>query len=269
MIYDADTMARGWLAVAHASGKDDWLPVLSRTILLEQHPTGLRLVATDSWMLLTAFVPAAEHGPEHEPELDEAPGEKAVAMDLDGRGAGLMKYAIKRAKAAAKADEEPPEIKVRLNQNTPHPDGPPQLDGMAPLSVVLEMPDVERVVLPVFAGDYPAFHGLLLGLRGVPTDRVALHPDRIGRLASAAQMVGGQIGWTFGGEQLAARVDLINGEPYVRGLVQPVRWDWYRNEPRVENPEAPPAEETDEAEPDEPVGVEVSATLNGEPVETG
>lgn len=256
MIYDADTMARGWLAVAQASGKDDWLPVLSRTVLLEQHPTGLRLVATDSWMLLTSFIPAAEHGPEHEPEIDEAPTERAVAMDLDGRGAGLMKYAVKRARAAAKEDEEAPEMRIRLNQDTPHPDGPAQLDGMGALSVVLEMPDVERVVLPVFGGDYPPYPGLLLGLEGVSTDRIALHPDRVSRLCAAAQHVGGQIGWTFGGEARAARVDMINADPALRGLVQPVRWDWWRNEPRVENPEAPPTEELDEdGAPVEPAAV--------------
>lgn len=250
MIYNADTIARAWLAVAHASGKDEFLPVLSRTILLEQHAAGLRLVATDSYMLLVSFVPGAEHGPQHEPDLDEAPIETSVAMDLDGRAASLMKYAIKRAKAAAKANEEIPEMRVHLNDRTPHPDGPTQLEGMGGRSVVLEMPDVERVVLPVFDGNYPPYHGLLLTLQGVPTDRVALNPDRIGRLAAAAELVGGQIGWTFGGEMRAARVDMVNADPRLRGLVQPVRWDWYRNEPRVDNPEAPPAEVDDDVDGD-------------------
>lgn len=241
MIYDAADMARTWLAVAHASGKDDYYPALSRTVHLEQHPEGLRLAATDSYLFLTGFVPGAEHGEQDEPGLDEAPIDTATAMDLDGRATVIMKYALKRALAAAKANDVEPEISVRLNVRVAHPDHPPQLEGMAGRSVVIEMPDVERIVLPVFDGQYPSYRGLFDAHTPVQTDRLLLHPDRVARIASMADLLGGQVGWTFGGDRAPARVDVVRDldPPKVRGLVQPLRWDWYRNEPRVDNPEAP------------------------------
>mgnify|MGYP002132855720 CR=1 FL=1 len=67
MKFDVPNLARGWLSVAQASANDKDLPTLHRTIALEVFPNGLRLVATDRYILLSAWVP--DLGDTDEPEL--------------------------------------------------------------------------------------------------------------------------------------------------------------------------------------------------------
>ena len=57
MRFDAPTFARAWLCVRQATATKDDAAVLSKTVAVEEFDHGTRLVATDRYMLLTAWVP--------------------------------------------------------------------------------------------------------------------------------------------------------------------------------------------------------------------
>ena len=56
MRFDAPTLAHAWLAVAQASSTDKDMPYLYRSVTVEEHPNGVRLLATDRFVLLAAWV---------------------------------------------------------------------------------------------------------------------------------------------------------------------------------------------------------------------
>ena len=250
MIFDARYIARGWLAVAVASAADKGRPALHRTIHIEQHATGLRLVATDSYVLLHSFVPDVEHDLKDEPGLDEVPIATATAMDPHGRAKGFLAHVLKLANQAETRGDDI-DIRVRLNVAGVHDDDDrqaPTFSGMEALSVVVEQPDVERVVLESWEGQWPAWRAVLGGFRSVDTETIALNPEIVGRLAKLGKVYpAGLLGWTFGGPEKAALVSVIYAEPAVEGLVMPVRWDFSANAPRVDEP-APVEDEVDEVE---------------------
>lgn len=231
MMFDAATLARGWLSVALAGGKDGDRPVLDRTVHIEQHAGGLRLVATDTQVLLHAFVPDLDHELDPAPGLDEVPIATATARDPYARGRGFLAHVLKLASGD---DAEPIELRVRLNVLAGET-AQPAFVGMEAHQVVLEYPDVERQTLDVVEGPYPSWRRLL-DVRPVPTDRVALSPDIVGRLAKIGKVQPlARIGWTFAGEQRAARVEFIDSDPFVDGIVMPCRWDFDANAPAGED----------------------------------
>ena len=249
MIFDARDIARGWLAVALASASDPDRPPFNRTVHIEEHTGGVRLVATDSYVLLTAWVPDHEHDADPPPELDEAPIASATAMDLDARARGFLAYALKKAKEAEKANDEPIPISLRLNVLGAAEPG--QLTGLEAHSVVMEMPGVERLTLQAYDGPWPAWRAILGGFRSLTTDVMALNPEVVGRLCRVQQWhEGALLGWRFGGEEAAAYVDVLRSMPHVEGIVMPCRWDFDRNAPVAEGAD-PAADEGDEPEPGE------------------
>src|SRR5687768_16742409 len=112
-LFDARTLARGWLSVAIASAADKARPVLHRTVSIEAFPEGLRLVATDSFVLLRSWVPNLDHDLDPEPGLDEAPYATAVAMDPHGRAKGFLAHVLKLASDEV-YDDDPLEVRVDL-----------------------------------------------------------------------------------------------------------------------------------------------------------
>lgn len=242
MIFDALYIARGWLAVRLAAAdKGAEMPGFARSMHIEQHAAGVRLVATDSYVLLCSWVPDLEHSIEDEPGLDETPIAVATALDPHHRAKGFLAHALK----LATADDAPQiDVRVRLNVGGLVDDRRPSLPGLEVRSVVLEMPDVERVVLDCWDGPWAAWRSVLGNLRPVDTRVIALNPDIVGRLAKVGPIhPGSLLGWTFGGPTRPARLDVINSEPPVEGLVMPCRWDFDRDAPRDEP--APPTDVDD------------------------
>lgn len=239
MMFDARQIARGWLAVALAASNDRGWPQLYRTIHLESHAAGLRLVATDSYVLLHTFVPDLDHDQSDVPELDEKPIATATAMDPHGRGRGFLAHVLKLATTSVDGlDPEPIDVRVRLNVAASVRDSPQAtLAGLEARAVVLEHPGVERIELDVYDGGYPHWRTTLGDPGGDrPTDRILLAPDIIGRLAKIGKIhPHARIGWIFTGENRPARLDVVDSDPYVDGLVMPVRWDLTRNAPAVED----------------------------------
>lgn len=235
MIFDARQLARGWLSVALASAKDDDRPALHRTVSIEGFPEGLRLVATDSYVLLRSWVPAIgrEHDPE--PDLDESPAMSAVAMDIHGRARNLLGHLL----GLALADGAPLiEVRITLGVHDQETEAA-SFEGLEAEWVVLEHPDHERLKLRAYEGEYPNWRKVLSGFDRKRTDAIALNTEIIGRLSKLGKWHGDQpLLWRFGGQDRMALLEVASSEPHVEGAVMPVRWDFDRDAPMPEKPSA-------------------------------
>jgi hypothetical protein len=241
VIFDARTIARGWLAAALASGKDSGRPSLDRTVYIESYAEGVRFVATDSITLLHVWVPDIEHELDPGPTLDEAPIKTAIAIDTHGRAKGFLQHLLKLAITAQEEDRDAVEVRLRLDvADRPAVQGQATFEGLEARFVVLEQPDVgdeaERIKLVTCEGVYPTWRTLLEQFTPELTTQLALAPKVVGQLAKIGQWYPrARLGWSFGGENKAARLTVIDSEPYVEGVVMPVRWDIDANAPRVDD----------------------------------
>lgn len=235
MLFDARLIARGWLAVALASSTDKNRPQLNRTVFVEEHTGGVRLAATDSYMLLHCWVPDIEHDLDQAPGIDEVPISTATVMDPHGRAKGFLAHVLKLANQAEQDDLEPIDVRLRLNVLDTATRGQNVFTGMEARSVILEQPDVERLQLDVYDGTYPAWRPILGNHRTISTELVALNPEIVGRLSKVGKIhPASTLGWRFGGPDRAAAVEIINSEPAVSGVVMPCRWDMTTNQPAHE-----------------------------------
>lgn len=240
MNFDARDLARGWLAVALASAKDAQRPVLNRTVFIETFADGARLVATDSYVLLHAWVPDLEHANDPGPGMDEAPSRTAIAIDAHGRAKGFLHHLLRLALKAEKDDQ--PAIEVRLRLDVADTDRAAQttLAGLEARYVVVEQPDTgdeaERLKLLTCEGVYPPWRKLLGNFAPELTTQLALAPDLVGQLAKVGKIhPGSKLGWHFGGENKAAQLTVIDSDPHVEGIAMPCRWDIEANAPRVDD----------------------------------
>jgi len=234
MIFNARDLARGWLSVALASANDEARPALYRTVAIEQFAEGVRLVATDSYMILRTWVPAVDHAYDPEPGLDEAPITTAVAIDEYGRGKGLLSHLLKLSTAK---DALPIEVRLTLGVVEPE-EGEGTFAGMDATWVIVEHPDAERLRLRAYEGEFPNWRKLFDGHTPQTTDAVALGIPRLTALAKLGKIHGdaNPLLWRFGGEIGPAHVAVKDSDPFVEGLVMPVRvhWDFDASAPVVE-----------------------------------
>lgn len=211
-------LARAWLAVTAASGKDKALPQLNRTVCIETFSTGVRLVATDSVLLLRTWIPASEDN-EPEPLLEEDPKSVSVAMDLDGRGRNLAGYLLS-LESRRDEDRDPP-LETRFEAGiTDRKAG--ALPGMQGKVVVFEHPGREVLQLPTYDGEYPPWRNVVTTFAAKRTDTISLSSELMSRLGSMCKLFPGQpLLWSFGGADKATSLHIAN--THVRGLVMPQR----------------------------------------------
>lgn len=231
--FDGGLFARGWLSVALASSTDKERAALHRTVLIESFSEGVRLVATDSFMLLRSWVPNRDHPMAPEPEFDDRPMTSAVAMDPHGRAKGFLAHLLVLAAKAADS-EHPTVVDVHLClgvRDLVDDEDRDSFEGMDPEWITLEHRDHEMLKLQTFEGAYPEWRAVGVGFKAKRTTEVALHPDRLGALAKLEKWHAGAIGWTFGGENRMARVEVLRSHPMVAGLVMPCRWNLDDDEP--------------------------------------
>lgn len=229
MRFDGPLFARAWQSVALASATDKDLVSLNRTVAIEEYPTGVRLVATDRFILLTAWVPSADARFPAEPEIDQAPDRTVVARDVDGRGKSLLGYVLTLANRDEHKHAEPGEglvlqltFDVRLPAGMEGSDA--TLEGLEPRFVVLDVPDTERVWLETIEAIYPGWRGIVDGFAPETTKTIALMPERLDRLAKLGKYAEGPLHWTFGGTERPALIDVPMSDPHVTGVVMPTRW---------------------------------------------
>ena len=225
-------LSRAWRAVSTASGHDHDRPALDHTVCLEQYTQGVRLIATDTYRLLTAWVPAQTYLASEEPDLGELPHATAVAWDQWGRAKALFAYL---GRQASKEDGERLMCLVRLgvpwqNPDTPEPDL--QFDGFEALAVDIEYPDHERLQLPVYEGAYPLWRNAVHDAAATKTGTLALSQESLAVLARAAKVYGNDsvVAMRLGGEGRPVAVEL-GADPSVRGLVMPCRWNFAEDAP--------------------------------------
>jgi hypothetical protein len=250
MIFDPITLAKGWLSVAVASGDDKFRPALHRTVCIEQFGDGIRLVATDSYVLLRAWVPGAEHPDAAEPSLDEAPVTTAVAIDEHRRAKGLLEHLLKLG------EDEAEEVRITLGA-VGAAKRQPNLDGMDVRWVAIEHPGHERVELAAYEGGFPSWRKPASEFVAESTPAIALSNWVVAKLAKFTKLWGAHsMRVHFGGVNRLALIDVADSYPSVEGLAMPVRWDFERGTPRVDvvpdddagNPLA-----DDEGGPDDPL----------------
>lgn len=99
------------------------------------------------------------------------------------------------------------------------------LEGLEPTFVVIDVPDMERVWLPVVESAYPDWRGITGDHQAVATDAIAISCNRLGRLGKVGTTwCDGPLLWTFGGADRPALIEWPMSEPRVVGIVMPVRW---------------------------------------------
>lgn len=260
--FDAATLALAWLSVAQASGSDANLPTLDRTVALELYPDGVRLLATDRYVLLTAWVPTVSARDEEAPHVSELPTRTVVTQDADRRGKGLLEYALKLTRLGKPGEERfygDLVVELELDVRLPIEVGQDQpLEGLEPTYAVLTMPDRSQEHLPIIISDYPDWRPLLHDFTPVSTDRIGLPLERLARLGALGRWNDGPLRWTFGGAGKVARIALVPDDertsqdlkggrhqrrPYVEGLVMPARWTLPGEEPDEEPEATVPLEE--------------------------
>jgi hypothetical protein len=259
--FDAPTLSRGWLAVAQASCSDKDAPILHKTIALEVYATGVRLTATDRFVVLTVWVPDVGHNLGDEPTIGEAPDRTVVVQDSDGRGKGLLAYLLslvvrKERELAAQLPYGQMQASIEFDVRLPDgstPDADVALEGMEPTYTVVDIPDTERVYLPVVESVYPDWRRIIGNHQAEETDTIMIHPERLGALAKDGRWAEGGVLWTFGGEERTALIEWPHSDPHLTGAVMPMR---------VTLPgEGPPAEEPSD---DTPLDVDgVAAAVAG------
>lgn len=227
MRFDAPTLAHAWLAVAQAASTDKNIPILRKTVAIEEHTRGVRLIATDRFVLLTAWVPEIEYHYDLGPDFDEAPIRTIVAADVDGRGRGLLGYVCALVNRDYTEDDYTPgELEVEIGFDARMPagtGGPETLEGLEPTYTVLQVRDVEKVYLPVVDGTFPDWRTIASSFVPATTSTVALNPEVVERLAKVRKHAAGPLLWEFGGADKAALVQYANSDPHVHGVVMPIR----------------------------------------------
>ena len=209
--------AVAWRSVALGWSKDKARPVLDHTIAVEVFEHGVRLVSTDSYVLLHTWVGADEYTGEA-PPISERPISTVVAQDSYGRSIGLMAHVINIA-----SDENAPRVDVVLGVGVMD-DDPFVLAGMARPCVTLAVADQELLRLPLVESDFPDWRALLDGFTPVMTDAIALQPKLVARLAKLGDFHDNQpLRWQWGGPEGMALIDVVGSDPFVSGLVMPVR----------------------------------------------
>lgn len=213
--FDAEHFARGWLSTQIAASDDDARPALTG-VHIEFFPRGVRLVATDSYMLLRSWVPLGDGA---EPELDEAPVGTATALDPYGRGVGLMRHLLKIATAK---DAPPYDVCISVGDD---PRDEPMLDGFERQFLIVDVPDQEILTLPLYEGPWPEWRSLWTSFAAQSTDEIWFSPEMIvARLGRLGKLHGeGVLRWQFGGPLKPAMVTLRPADPSVAGLVMPTR----------------------------------------------
>lgn len=223
LTFDADVLARGWIATNVATGDDDQHPILCGTLLIEVYSDGVRLTATDRYMLLTTWVSAQGRDTEDERDLDEAPDDVLVVRDPDGRGRALLAYLRKLAVKAAKDELPAPDVQLLLR--APAEEGDEAgFPGMELECVVIEYPGHEKVSLPIVQGTYPSYRTLLLGHDPKSTRQLAVAGDLLARLGQVTKTTGGYVQCTLAGPRGFVAVEFAGTLPPlpIRGGVMPV-----------------------------------------------
>lgn len=220
MRFDGPTLAHAFLAVFAAANTSKDSPTY-KTLAIREHLYGVRLVATDGKMMLTAWVPNLENHYEEPPAWDQEPEQIVVISDADARGRGLAGYVCSLANRYTPADYAPGTIELEVDFHKRLPAGAAgnqeTLEGMEATYAVFSVPDTEKVYLEIYPIGYPDPGPALA--KHVPTRTLdqRLDPELLERLTKVRKHADGDLRFTFGARSI--RVDFPESDPRIRGLL--------------------------------------------------
>lgn len=224
MEFNAHTFAKSWLSVAVAAGDDKERPALHRTTLMEEYDDGVRLVSTDGYLLLRAWVPFLDRPPQiAEPPLDELPNSVAVCADKDGRVKSLMAYTLNQTR------DEDNEVWLSTEIVQDDDDVQATLEGLAASRIKMQVLSryAEAIESPIYEGTFPNWRPLFAGHVWHSTPIVGLSAYTIGKMAKLASLWGkASVEFLLGGKVGVTRINIVNtGGDHVNvdGLVMPIR----------------------------------------------
>lgn len=217
----ARAFAAAWLSVAAAASDDDDMPSLWRAVCIEDHGDAVLLVATDTRMLMRAWVSraavAAESPTWISPGLDEAPKVTVVARDVDRRMKALMSWAFRASK-----DDPDATVRLRVERGT-DVNAPALMPELESVRLVVDTQE-ETLRLPTFDGDWVAWRDLESGRTPAPLQAATFSPDLLKRCGSIVVDTGTpMVRFDFAGPLGAARFSYVGGTPAVEGLVMMMR----------------------------------------------
>lgn len=230
MRFHGPDLAHAWIAVYAASATaKNAPPTLHKTIAIEEFHNGVRLLATDGYIYLRAWVPDLDAHYDTAPPVDELPSRTIVVSDHDGRARSILGYVLSLAARMETEEGElaPGELEARIEWDIKVPAGSPldkgdTLAGLEPTYAVISVPDVEKVYLEILTGvGYPDWRGIVAEHKPRRTDRILLNPELIERLAKARKHAEGSLSWSFAGDDKAALVWYTESDPFVEGIVMP------------------------------------------------
>jgi hypothetical protein len=222
--FNAWNLARSWASVALAQGEDDGRPVLYRTTLIESFDSGIRLLSTDTFVLLKAWVPNIRHEDAPEPLVEELPREVAICRDLDHRVLGLMKYIQK----ITKDDGGDTRLTVEFAVGEPDEESARNtLEGLAASTVhfrIVEKYD-ESIETPIFEGAYPNWRDLWANHVWSPAQSIGFGANGILRLGNLSKLWDkAVIHFELGGSVGVSKIRIDAGSDVnVTGLVMPTK----------------------------------------------
>lgn len=219
--FNAWGLAKGWNSVALAQSTDKDRPTLYRTTLIEQFADGIRLVATDSYLLLKAWIPDIDNQGAPEPAQEVEPEQSMVCMDRDRRIGGLMTYVMK----STADDGAETRHTMSMVLGTMRPDTQIQLGGMAQASVSFHFGSDydERIECPIFDGAFPSWKGLWYAHQSADTMLVTFAANSFQRLGKLSQLWDkASIRFLLGGTIGVAKFYVDAPDVNVEGLAMPI-----------------------------------------------
>lgn len=208
-------VADAWLPVWCATSNDSQRPILHRTMCVEWFEgNGVRLIATNSYVLLTGWIGVTEHEPE--PHYDAKPDLVTVVPDADKRGLGLIKYAASCAKADKDPDGNYHRTKLAVGKPRSSRKTPALADELEQQVLVIGY-EGETVELPIMEAEFPSWRTLLAGRTAEPVERLAVSPTVLDALAKT----GREFTMRFSGEMGGVSIETHAGTP-IRGLYMPM-----------------------------------------------
>jgi DNA polymerase III sliding clamp (beta) subunit (PCNA family) len=216
----ARLLAAAWLNVSLASSTDDSRPALYRTVLVEVFsPTEVRLIATDSYMILQAWV-ADDETPDPGIGVLPDPANVLLVADPDGLAQGLMKHLIKVTKDDDEIQHREVTLRVGSIEDSAQPTLMPELDRCA----LTFATDDYRVQCPVIEMPFPSWRQIWpTEARHAPAGRVRYSSEFLARFMKMRDAFG-DVTMTFT-TAIGPTVVEVTANPPLSGLLMPLRAD--------------------------------------------
>lgn len=211
----ARAFAAAWLNAWQATGGDDSAPVLYRTVMVEALADGVRLWATDRYVLLRSTVDV--NGEEID---DDETGPTLIAMDPDQRAKALMAFILKDTKDGQSIDLD---VTIGVSCAVSETGAATLAPELSRRTLVLDY-KAERLALDLFEAEAPDWRLHGPGAKPEATERIALGEITLKPISALRSADGrhGPVEMSLSGE--AGVIGIRCGVyPEVRGAIMPTR----------------------------------------------